>query len=96
MNSKSKEALKRIYYDAISSNEIEEDVEEIKNDYDLIKQDLDKLEQLEKENQGLKEAINILKEVSSLNCDKTLETERQFLRLTKEEYELLKSVFEEE
>ena len=50
----SKEALKRLYYDAISLNEIEEDVEQIKNDYDLIKQDLDRLEQLEKENQGLK------------------------------------------
>ena len=64
------------------------------NHFLKIKQDIDRLEQLEKENQELKEAITILKEVSSLNCDKTLETERQFLRLTKEEYELLKEVFE--
>lgn len=63
-------------------------------DCDEIKQDLDRLEQLEKENQELKEAITILKEVSSLNCDKTLETERHFLRLTQKEYELLKEVFE--
>lgn len=40
----------------------------------------------------LKKAIEILKEVVSLNCDATLETERQFLRLSKEEYELLKEV----
>ena len=40
----------------------------------------------------LKKAIAILTEVVSLNCDKTLETERQFLRLSKEEYELLKEV----
>lgn len=59
-----------------------------------IEQDLDRLKQLEKENQELKEAISILKLVSSLNCDKTLETERNFLRLTQEEYELLKEVFE--
>lgn len=44
----SKEALKRLYYDAISLNEIEEDVEQIKNDYDLIKQDLDRLKKLKK------------------------------------------------
>ena len=44
----------------------------------------------------LKIALEILKEVVSLNCDKTLETERQFLRLSKEEYELLKEVLEYE
>ena len=44
------------------------------------------------ENTKLKKALEILKEVVSLNCDKTLETERQFLRLSKEEYELLKEV----
>ena len=67
-----------------------------------------KVEQLKQENQNLKEvmknreevaielikAITILKLVSSLNCDKTLETERHFLRLTQEAYELLKRVFE--
>ena len=42
----------------------------------------------------LKIALDILKEVVSLNCDKTLETERQFLRLTQEEYELLEEVLE--
>ena len=40
----------------------------------------------------LKIALDILKEVVSLNCDKTLETERQFLRLSKGDYELLKEV----
>lgn len=90
----SKEALKRIYNDAISLNDIEEDVEEIKNDYDLIKQDLDKLEQLKK-------ALDILKRFHfQLNqtrhnstgyemwIDSLLETEE----LTKEEYELLEEV----
>ena len=42
----------------------------------------------------LKQAIEILTEVVSLNCDKTLETERQFLKLSQKQYELLKEVFE--
>lgn len=54
----SKEALKRIYNDAISMNEIEEDVEEIKKDYELIKQDLDRLEQLEKERQEVETRLS--------------------------------------
>lgn len=83
----SKEALKRIYNDAISLNDIEEDVEEIKNDYNLIKQDLDRLKKLEI-------AIEILKEVCSLNSNRILETERNLLRLSKEEYELLKEALE--
>ena len=60
----------------------------------IIKQDLERLEQVEQENEKLKQAIEILKLVCSINCDKTLETERQFFRLTKEEYELLKEVLE--
>lgn len=53
----------------------------------IIKQDLNRLEQLEK-------ALEILKEVCSLNSNRILETERNLLRLSKEEYELLKEVLE--
>lgn len=59
----------------------------------VIRNTLDNvLPSLEEENEKLKQAIEILKLVCSVNCDKTLETERQFFRLTKEEYELLKEV----
>lgn len=37
-------------------------------------------------------AIEIFREICSLNCNKILETERCFLRLTEEEYSLLKEV----
>ena len=53
------------------------------NSYDVL---VNKCKQLEK-------ALEILQEVVSLNCDNTLETERQFIRLSKEEYETLKEVF---
>ena len=39
-------------------------------------------------------AIDIFREICSLNCNKTLETERCFIRLTDEEYSLLKEVLE--
>ncbi len=52
---------------------------------EVVEQNLDRLEKLEK-------ALDILKEVVSLNSNMILETERQFLRLSKEEYELLKEV----
>ena len=51
------EALERIYNDAISLNEIEEDVEKIEEDYNIIKQDLEHLKQLEEENQDLKNRL---------------------------------------
>ena len=52
-----------------------------------------KINKLQEENvKQYEKAIEILKEVCSLNCDKTLETERHFLQLTQEEYELLKEV----
>lgn len=38
-------------------------------------------------------AIDILMEVCSLNCNKTLETERHFLQLSQGDYEILKEVF---
>lgn len=38
-------------------------------------------------------AIEIFRKICSLNNNKTLETERCFLRLTEEEYSLLKEVF---
>lgn len=79
----SKESLNAIL-DMLNYEQIDECIK--KDLLRIIKQDLNRLEQLEM-------AIEILKEVVSLNCDKTLETERQFLRLTQEEYELLEEVF---
>ena len=78
----SKECLNKIL-DLLNYEQIDECE---KNNYlKTIKQDLDKLEQLEK-------ALEILKEVCSLNSNRILETERNLLRLSKEEYELLKEV----
>ena len=45
------------------------------------------------ENTRLKKVIEIFRKMSSLNNNKTLETEECYLRLTEEEYELLKEVF---
>ena len=45
------------------------------------------------ENTRLKKVIEIFRKMCSLNNNKTLETEECFLRLTEEEYELLKEVF---
>lgn len=64
----------------------------IKIHKETIKMQQNQIESLQSENQKLENAIEILKEVCSLNCDKTLETERQFLKLSQEEYELLKKV----
>ena len=48
------------------------------------------------ENTRLKKVIEIFRKMCSLNNNKTLETEECFLRLTKEEYELLKEVLKNE
>ena len=55
--------------------------------YDFIHSSLE-------ETTKLKKAIEIFREICSLNNNKTLETERCFLRLTEEEYELLKEVLQ--
>lgn len=47
-----------------------------------------------RENIKCKRALDILVEVVSLNSNRILETERNLLRLSKEEYELLKEVLE--
>lgn len=73
-----KEALKRLYYDAISSI-IDEEIEtinreEIEKDYMNVKQDLDRLEKLEKDIKEYRKAIkswnenggNLLKENTKL------------------------------
>ena len=46
------------------------------------------------ENEKLKKAIEILKEVVNLDANRFIETERQFYRLTTEEYTILKEVLE--
>lgn len=45
-------------------------------------------------NRQYEKAMDIIQEVVSLNSNKTLETERQFLKLSQEEYDLLTEVFE--
>ena len=83
--------LKIIEQDLDRLEQLEKENQELKERYkkraELCNEFCEYIKQYEK-------ALEILKEVVSLNCDKTLETERQFLRLSKEEYELLKEVLE--
>ena len=81
----SKEALDLAILEYEKETVYDENNQWVKNVLKGLKGVKQYIEQLEK-------ALEILKEVVSLNCDKTLETERQFLRLSKEEYELLKEV----
>lgn len=84
--------------------EIEQHIEELEKENQELKEKTEKIidELIEHEQKTFrkyakcKRALDILQEVVSLNCDKTLETERQFLRLSQEEYELLKEVLEDE
>lgn len=77
----SKEALKRLYYDAISSI-IDEEIEclnreEIEKDYMCVKQDLDRLEQLE-------DNIKIHKETIKMQHNQIEELEKQNKKLKDE------------
>ena len=86
----SKEALKRLYLNSYTIEELSVVHSDIK-DYDLVFQDLDRLEKLEK-------AIEILKDKKP-NLFKYFRDRQKYTEyfvnreLTEEEYELLKEVF---
>jgi uncharacterized protein (UPF0335 family) len=89
----------RVIFDRLE--QLEKENQELRKKLDGIPPEFDgylyfakSISNIIKENTKLKKALDILKEVVSLNCDKTLETERQFLRLSQEEYELLKEVLD--
>lgn len=89
------EALERIYNDAISLNEIEEDVEKIEEDYNIIKQDLEHLKQLEEENQELKNKYEKLKTKYS-NIRKYPPINQALMSYDKIDWEILKDEYGEE
>ena len=96
---KNNEVLVRDLNELINRNiELRKQIENLEEENKGVKDDNTRLwlglECANNENNKLKLAIEILKEVASLNCDKTLETERQLLRLSNGDYELLKEVFE--
>ena len=92
------ESFKIIEKDLDRLETLEKENQELKEKCKMLEENeeavLTTLEISVKENARLKEVIEILKKMCSLNNNKTLETEECFLRLTQEEYELLKEALE--
>ena len=85
-----------VYYGVISQDlgrleKLEKEHEKLKERY---KHRAEISNDLCKEVKQYEKAIEIFREICLLNNNKTLETERCFLRLTEEEYDLLKEVLE--
>ena len=85
--------LKECEQDLERLEKLEKDHEKLKERY---KHRAETSNDLCKEVKQYEKAIEIFREICSLNNNKTLETERCFLRLTEEEYELMKEVLENE
>ena len=81
----SKEALDLAILEYEKETVYDENNQWVKNVLKGLKGVKQYIEQLEK-------ALEILKEVCSLNSNRILETERNLLRVSKQEYELLKEV----
>ena len=92
------ESFKIIEKDLDRLETLEKENQELKEKCKMLEENeeavLTTLEISVKENARLKEVIEILKKMCSLNNNKTLETEECFLRLTQEESDLLKEVLE--
>ena len=106
----SKEALARLTYCVNDMESEEKYYKIIKQDLDRLEK-LEKAHEKLKERykhraetsndlckavKQYEKAIEIFRKMCSLNNNKTLETEECFLRLTEEEYSLLKGVLEDE
>ena len=95
---KENEILKQSVKDTYDSSQ--EIIFDLKKENQELKEEMETLKKYDMElfttTFKLKKAIDILKEVVSLNINKILETERHLLSLTQQEYELLKEVLENE
>lgn len=94
------ESFKIIKQDLDRLETLEKENQELKEKCKMLEENeeavLTTLEISVKENARLKKVIEILKKMCSLNNNKTLETEECFLRLTQEEYDLLKEVLDDD
>ena len=92
------ESFKIVKQDLDRLETLEKENQELKEKCKMLEENeeavLTTLEISVKENTKLKKVIEILKKMCSLNNNKTLETEECFLRLTQEEYDLLKEALE--